>query len=644
MDYAHKLGAKASLEWTEAHEHVLRCADRLWDDLRALWIQCRHEQELAEDATGDAELLAARAALSRAEVVVDTAFAARREWRERERRREAPDEIESAIDAACTIRRGARKVLYAILRRVRSEIRDDLRALWQERDRQMRAVAQGNGRRYRDLHDGVYNDVYKRFCAAARKAAQQGRVVRPSREHPARSIYRQVKAKTIGGTRIEREGKRARIEGGELVGTTWAGLCTSTASVRIEHYSPGPRVAREWGLLVIPADAHGTPLRLPVRLDHEPPSDALVKGIRVVRDGRDWHAVLSIQGEHPRPIARGVGTLYAGINWRSVAGGLRVLDGVDDAGVRLQVVLPHAHVASVSYADLLQSALDARAHAVAAQARLDHTARAGDIVESERRRDWRALDGLAPESWTRGTHTGRDAHPALLSARRVAGGDAEKQATLAAEILGDRAGRRWVEGARSKAIRRREDLYRRCARWIVERYARIVLAESDGQKLARREAEESSDVSPLPLAARRNRQVAAPYSLAQAIAWALKRAGGEVVTVPAVDCSHLCPVCGEETERTAGDRAALYLRCSVHGTWDRDHALAMALWRESPTVDRERWDWHAQVSRRSQAEIVRVDVEINSRLRGTGQAWRRLRYQSGEALAKRRKKRGAARC
>src|SRR5690606_29845534 len=72
--WALKLGGKPPLEWTDAHERVLRDSDTLWDDLRWEWIRARQLQEAAEDATGDADLLAARAAYREAEERVDAAF------------------------------------------------------------------------------------------------------------------------------------------------------------------------------------------------------------------------------------------------------------------------------------------------------------------------------------------------------------------------------------------------------------------------------------------------------------------------------------------------------------------------------------------------------------------------------------------
>lgn len=644
MNYGIKLGAKAPLEWTDRHERVFVAIDALWDDLRSLWIQCRQEQELMEEATGDADLLSARAVVSRAQQAVDGAFDARRDWRRANRRKDAPREIESAIDSACRERRQARKRAVEEARRVRREIRDDLVALWNERDRRMRSIAQGRTRRYKELHDGVYNDLLKRFFTAAREAAKVGRIPRPAAEHPSRSIYRQVKARTVGGTRIEREGKRARIEGGELVGTTWEDLLSSRSSVRIEPYDLGARVTRRWGLLCMPADSERTPLRIPVRLDQSPPADALVKGIRAVRrsgsEGDQWHVVISIEGEPIRPVAAGDETLYLGLNWRRVDGGLRVLDGVEESGTRVQLVLPDEHLAQVGYADLLQSALDKRAIEAAAQAKLDHPDRADEIDGVVRRRDWRELDGIASSTWTRGTHTGRETHAGLLVARRAARGDPEKQAILAADVLGDKAGRRQVGSLRSKCIRRREDLYRRAARWIAEGYERVVVADADGSRLARRESADSSDVSPLPLQARRYRQAAAPFALASALRWAMMRSGGDLVETPAIDLSHTCPICREEMHRSESDRAALHLRCSVHGLWDRDHALALALWRDAAGDDRERCLWHADEAQRSQAQIVRIDAELEARLRGHGEAYRRLRYVTGQRLRSRRNRVG----
>jgi hypothetical protein len=210
----------------------------------------------------------------------------------------------------------------------------------------------------------------------------------------------------------------------------------------------------------------------------------------------------------------------------------------------------------------------------------------------------------------------------------------EKQALGVAEMLGDRVGRQHLEGQRSKAIRRREDLYRRSAHWIASRYARVVLAESDGSELARVTDPETGAETDLPLPARRARQMAAPYSLAQALRWALTRSGGVLEERPAIDASHTCPLCRAEMERSPGDRAALILRCSDHGVWDRDHALALALWRDDEgAADRERWRWHAEAEERSRAQIVSVCEEIREQVPNGGAAWSRLRYVSGVSLA-----------
>lgn len=79
--------------------------------------------------------------------------------------------------------------------------------------------------------------------------------------------------------------------------------------------------------------------------------------------------------------------------------------------------------------------------------------------------------------------------------------------------------------------------------------------------------------------------------------------------------------------------ARLVLRCEAHGLWDRDHALAMALWRDDAPDDRERWGWHADEARRSHARIIRLDVELERELRAGRGPHSRLRYVAGLALA-----------
>jgi len=641
--WALKLGAKAPLEWTDTHEEQLRLSDTLWDDLRWVWIRARWLQEAAEDATGDAELMAARAVHRDAEARVDAAFDARRKARQRARKLGVGPEIEAEIKAAIAARKETRTTLYAAAKRVRATIRPQLLTIWQARDKACRGIAAGKDRRFPQLHWAQCNDVLARYTTAAHEAAKMGRIVRPSHSHPLGSLYVQLQAQSVGGRRVAVEGKkRARIEGGTLVGTTWGALTTDgrTAQVRVDRTErplPGSAPGR-WAVLHLPLGGDLS-VRLPVRLHREPPADALVKGVRIVRRGHAWHAFVSIAAEPMTTIRRGSGVLYGGANWRRTPDGLRVFDGIDETGRRVQVCLPREHLASVVYQDALAGALDRAANEAAERMISLLPDRLGEIAEMVRRKHWRGLRDVALEtgdadlrSWVRGTPA-RERHAALLRVRREIGSDAEKYAPHAARILGDIGGRDHVDGLRGKTIRRREDLYRRAAKWLAERYGRIVVAKSDGRALAKVEDEETGQRTDLPLPARRARQASAPYLLLSAIRWAATRAGGDVIEAPAHHYSHTCPVCGSEMERSKSDAAALMLRCDMHGVWDRDHALALALWRDAAPDDRERWDWHAEAGKRSRAEIVRVDAEVERDLRGHGIAHSRLRYVSGVALA-----------
>jgi hypothetical protein len=612
-------------------------SDRLWDDLLALWQQSLHEQDVAEDATGDAELLAARTAVARAETRVGAAFQARRDWRRAQRRGGSTPEIEAEITAALDAAREARGVLWPVLRRVRLSIREDLRGIWRERDLQMRAVAQGKSRRYPELHDGVYNDVHKRFCTAAREGAKKGIVPKPSARHSSQSIYRQLQARTIGGVRVPGpEGRRARIEGGRLEGATWGRLLAKGwRGVRLAPWTQ-PRTTHEWRLLEVPADATGTLIRLPVRIARPLPDDTLIKAVRIVRRGSDWHAVLSVAAAPPA-VEGGTGTLYGGLNWRlQIDDSLRVFDGVGDDGVRYQVCLPDWQVAAARYAELFQGALDRRAVEAAERLCEALPERRDEIAEHAARKRWPELYALDP-AWADGTHAGRakSIHGLLIAARRRSFGSAEKYAAESAEVLGDRKGRAWLAGQRAKALRRREHHYRECARWIAERFGRVVLAASDGSQLARVVDERTGAETALPLPARHQRRIAAPYSLEQAIRWALRKAGTRVVDAVAVDRSRTCPLCARRMD--APQRAGeLYLHCLEHGRWDRDHALAASLWRDDlAETERERWAQAMRRGQRSQAQIVRIDAEVEPAGDGVRPAYSRLRYVAGLPLAKR---------
>jgi hypothetical protein len=625
--WALRCGAKSPLAWTDAHEAILRQRDALWDDLLDEARASKRREWALEDATGDEALRSAQTELREAQAVCDAAFAARDRHRQAHRTRESTPEIEHAIGEACRRRRAARKALWAATKPVRATIRPALELEWAGRRKRENAIAAGKSRRYATLQFGDYNDVLDHFRTATRAAGKLGRFPQRAERHPSQSLHRQIPG-----------------------GRTWAHLFESESEVlSLRPYSPGERVTRErWVLLRMAVSSDRLQIELPVRLDREPPPESRVQGVRVVRRGREWHVVFSLRAPVLTPIARpSGGTLYAGVNWRSLASGLRVLDGIDDAGRRVQVVLGREYGAEADYADFLQAALDRRA----GEAADTLAARGHDVGEIVRRRDWPALRTAALSSgddalaaWAHGEVRGAEIHTALLRARRAAGGDGEKQAHLVAQALGDRVGRAWVAGLQSKRVRRRTDLYRRCARWLAEHYARIVLAEVDLRKLAQLRDEETGAENDLPRAARRNRQIAAPYELESAITWATKRAGHEVEYVPAVDASHTCPLCGEEMERGASDRGALWLACRQHGAFDRDHVLGLNLWLADAPVDREHIVWHALQGQRSQAEIVNVAAAVEGRLRGHGRALSRVRYTSGTALANDPDSRGDSAC
>lgn len=662
-----RLAARKPLDGWEPVERTAALCRALWDDLRALYLQARHEQAVLEEETGDAALLAGLVAESRARARLDAAYQARREARQRARSREVAPGIEAEIEAAWSDMRATWEPLRLARRRLRargSSLRDALEGLWRERDRRMGEIAAGARRRYQPLRSSTGSDVLRRFRAAAEAAAKHGGI--PHASDLDVSIYVQVPGRSVGGEMVEmvvveREGKRQRVPlreiasgepilrrpkkrenvGGTITGTTWrAWWHEGRGIVGTAPHTIGKRRAR---LVLLPLDSAGTLARVPVFLGRgvEPDPDALIKGVRLVRRQRaagspSWSVIVSIEGPRLRPIARGAGTLYCGLNWRRMGdGAIRVLDGIDESGTRVQVCVPRETIASLDYAAALTAALDAQAQDHAAEYVAAHPEQREEVEATLARRDWRALAGRLPTSWSEGLPP-ESRHAALVSERRAVGSDPEKYAPGAARILGDRAGRREVNGLAKKARARRADLYRRAARSLAERYGRVVLAESDGQRLAMREDPQTGEPSELPLAARRGRQYAAPYELAQLVREAVERSGGEWAPAEARDYSHTCPICGSEMERRPAERGQLHLRCEAHGVWDRDHALAMALWRDDPGAlpgVRERWLWHAEAGQRSRARIVRIDAELEGRLHGAQPPHSRLRYVSGVALA-----------
>jgi hypothetical protein len=614
--WALKLGAKAPLLWTPAHERTFALCDQLWDDLRAEWIAFWRKQRALEDSAGDEELVVARAAAQRSQTRIDAAFQARRD--QRRRSREMTVELDDSIRSALREHRVTLESLNRALRKVRAAIRPQLVVLWNERDRALRAIATGRERRFRDLHWSVCNDVVDRFMTAARMAAKLGRAVRPAAQHKSGSIYLQLPAETEGGERVVTEGrKRARIVGGVLRHWTWADLLAGRRRVALAPYDLGDRVRRRWLLLTVPCSADGGTLSLPVRIHREPGPGAGIKGVRVVRRKAGhgqwaWSVVFSIAGPVLTPISRGSGSLFAALVCvRTAAGALRVLDGVDNRGMRLQVRLPQEILAATTYADLLQTSLDHRAFDIACRL-------GGDAIPAYKRRDWRLIRAKALASgdsaaidWVRGRAPGGAACGALLLARSLANDDVEKYAELSARILGDAAGRRRVEGIRSGFVRRRSDFYGRAARWIAERYDHLILAKCGDRGFSSGDAPEarvSRDV-------RQQRQGAALSVIEEALSWAFARAGGEFVDIPFVDRPQQCPICREEMIGRDSDRTEPESQCSIHGSWDRGHAFAMALWRDHAPLDRDRWMRLAEALERSRAPILQIDVELAQRVR-----------------------------
>lgn len=120
---------------------------------------------------------------------------------------------------------------------------------------------------------------------------------------------------------------------------------------------------------------------------------------------------------------------------------------------------------------------------------------------------------------------------------------------------------------RRQALDRRLDLYRKAAARLATQYGEIVLESFDLRSMARRAPIESD--APENEAARRQRHLAAPSVLRQAIVNALTARGGRIVDVPAHDTTQDCNACGAHQGFDAS--AALVWRCTACGAqWDQD--------------------------------------------------------------------------
>lgn len=601
--YAQKYGAKKPLEWTERHEQSFLDRRALWNDLVEVYRQARvRERELYSAA--DPEIESGYAEVDALDLALDA------QPRQTDEERAAWRDILAQL-------KSTRAALWTKIRELKlgAEIKAQIRTIWQETQRATYTLACGKARKYPALHWADCNDLHDSLWKSIRAKKHPRPRTFTSRE----SLYRQLQSQTVGGVRVEvPDRKRRKIEGGTLTGATWDALTSERGygGVKIQPYTLR-RATRRWALLEFSIDS-GATLRIPIRVHREPPKEALIKGVRVVREripGRrfpyEWSVVLSVAAEPLRSVIRcpSERTLYAGLGWRHTPEGLRVLAGIDDLGREWHVTLPEEYVLQWRYSRSLEAHLRLLRNAEAARLGVDPRSTRELFEHPDSRR------------WAYGEHLGEQTHAALL-ARNC-------EAAAAAEIFGERAGRARFSGLRSTLLRRRKDLYIRVARQIVGSSTRLVLGALDGADIQERTKD-------LPLPARHLRTIAAPTRLRDEIEWQARKAGVEVVTLDATNASRYCAVHPDVDLYAGRDESRLWLACEGCGVpLDRDANYARNLFRRDAPERFERCDWQALTRERSRLEIPNITHEVQRHWSTPQPRESRVQYTARLALANR---------
>jgi predicted RNA-binding Zn-ribbon protein involved in translation (DUF1610 family) len=259
------------------------------------------------------------------------------------------------------------------------------------------------------------------------------------------------------------------------------------------------------------------------------------------------------------------------VGWRLVKDGLRVAYLMGGDGREESLILPSSWLDSWSKVESLQSIRDRHFDAIR-----DHLAawlgeRDGNLPEwvAERTahlRQWRSTGRLAAVVW-------------FWRENRFDGDD-EIYASLEAWRKQERHLHDWQEGQRVKAIRRRDDLYRKFAAELRRSYRTIRIEDTDWKRIEARPGPEESDDA---RAARVNKRIAAPGRLLQIV----KEAVAEVQEVSASFTTFKCHNCGKIDRFDSA--ANLFHTCSeCGGLWDQDRNAAINLLRwEAEAVEVE---------------------------------------------------------
>ena len=534
-------GLFAPLNWGED-------CDAETERMRALWNQLVEIDRAARVAYRDAVASAVdpdlAAAMARAVADIEAAKAAKKQARQhaRSKKIETPE-----IDADLAAARAAYvelKPLHAAAKakaKLAAKARTD--AIEAARKAAVKAARQASG-----CYWGNYNAVIASYETARKAAMLAGTELR----------FR-------GGGRDKR--LVAQIQGGLSPARLFAAT-HSQASLR--RPEPGEWPMRKLhphgyilSMVAYTTDRRARLVRWPMILHRPFPAGAQIKQVTVTCRRRpprrdEWQVAFALTVPGAAAVERKA-ELAAGIDvgWRKLEEGLRVAMLADEAGGRMQIVLPermledHAYVADIA-AQRARNVTDVLAWTGA----LDWTTAPAVLADA-----WRALAGNPKSSW-----------PALARLRTLwleHAWAAESLERLSDALAHDR--RLWTRsrGMTLRLTRARLDIYRAAAMRIVQRYGLIGIEKLSVADMA------TTDDNPLPPAARRNRVIAAPAEFLACVRWAAKKTGAHIHEHHGAS-TWICASCGVES--APSDPSARVVACPhCHSVWDQDHNAARVI-------------------------------------------------------------------
>jgi hypothetical protein len=359
--------------------------------------------------------------------------------------------------------------------------------------------------------------------------------------------------------------------------------CTDTR-LRLEVQDAGKRHYRLW--LRIGSEGRA-PLwaKVPIILHRDLPADARIKWARLLRRhcGTHWRWQVQFvleRDEWPADAASG-GACGIDLGWRLVSKGLRVAFWAGDDGRSGELVIPHADLARWRKADDLTSIRDrnfnAARDALAAWVRGGVALADWLRVELTHLHQWRSPARLAALLWRwngaryeRGREVPWQPPPGFEGVPGFGRfpGDGEIFARLWAWRKQDRHLYDWLANNREKAVRWRDDLYRRFARELTGRYYTVVFERTDWREMVALPAADAEGVE----LRTSNHRIAAVGRLRQFV----REKAGEYQEVDPKHTTKRCHACGSLEDFDAARE--LEHPCSACGeVWDQDHNAAKNL-------------------------------------------------------------------